>query len=208
MHNRQHNGASSAESTLSVSSLLSSIAAPIVLFYETGEIQQANPAFHELLATRDWLWIADRRLKSKGQAIAAFDQNVCQLAQGREHCVTMVIEGIEKRYPLLVGFGIVPGSRVVMCNFVDPFQTHSPRASALKSLFGLTENESQVTAMIAVGLDYKEIAADRRVSIETIRSYTKSIFKKLGVSSRASVVSTVQSATMPLGLLFAAPCGK
>lgn len=207
MCTRQHRSTSATEHPLSVDSLLSSIAAPIVLFHESGEIHFANPAFHRLLITRDWIWVVDRRLRSRNRSIDKLGQNLRDLADGRIGNGTLVLQGKSRRESLLVGFGLVPGSRIVMCNFVDPFQTHSPKAAALKNLFGLTENESEVTAMIALGLDYREIAADRHVSVETIRSYAKSIFRKLDVRSRANVVSKVQAATLPLALLFTVPCG-
>jgi len=200
MFDRQYSG-NTGQSAPPTQNLLDAIAAPIGLFLETGEINYANPALTRLVVEREWLWVVDRRLKSRGLSMERFDANVRELINGRAHQSSMVFKDTDKRRALLVGFNVIPDYPLALCHFVDPFETHSPRASELKALFGLTENESQVTAMIAIGLDYKEIAKDRQVSPETIRSYTKSIFRKIGVHSRANLVSVVQSATLPLRLV-------
>lgn len=198
MHQRGSNGYLAPGSAVSVDNLLAAIAAPIVLFQQSGEIQHANASFDELIATRDWLWIADRRLRCSHASISELELSVHEIAGGRHRRATIVLKGAGKRQALLVGLSALDGNRAVLSSFVDPFQTRCPKIAELKALFGLTENESQVAALIAVGLDYKQIADCRRVSLETIRSYNKSIFRKLGVNSRASVVSTLQSATLPL----------
>jgi DNA-binding CsgD family transcriptional regulator len=198
MLEQQNNGLGETETALSVPTLLDAMAAPMGLFGESGEISYANRALKQLIAERDWLWIVDRRLKCRGLSIDDFNANTRDLIDGNEFQASMVLKGTDKRHALLVGFNLVAGQPLALCTFVDPFKTHAPEASELKALYGLTENESQVTALIAVGLDYKEIAAHRNVAPETIRSYTKSIFRKLGVSSRANVVSAAQSATLPL----------
>lgn len=183
---------------LSVAELLCAIETPLVLFGESTVVHHANPAFYQMLAACDWLWIEKRRLKCSHAGVAELDQIVRKMISGQRTHASMVLKGADKRQALVIGFTALEGHREVLGNFVDPFRTRCPKASALRALYGLTENESQVTAMIASGLDYKQIADFRGVSIETIRSYSKAIFKKLGVNSRASVVSAVQSATLPL----------
>lgn len=81
---------------------------------------------------------------------------------------------------------------------VDP---ENPRPFALDNMvrcFGLTEAESLVCALMVRGLTDSEIAAQRDVSVETVRSQTKSIYRKSGVSRRADLIRLTLSLTPPI----------
>ena len=62
---------------------------------------------------------------------------------------------------------------------------------------GLSERESEVLRLLASDLDGPGIARSLVVSVHTVRSHTKSIYAKLGVSSRREAVRRAQD----LGLL-------
>jgi DNA-binding NarL/FixJ family response regulator len=87
-----------------------------------------------------------------------------------------------------------------MCIVVDPDRNRAIDAELLKRLYPLTDAEAKIAAFLANGLDYTEIAEHRNVTVSTVRSYSKSIFKKLCVNSRAGVVRKVLAATIPLSL--------
>jgi two-component system, NarL family, response regulator LiaR len=61
----------------------------------------------------------------------------------------------------------------------------------------LTPRESEVLALIAVGLSNREIADELYLSSETVKTYVKRIFTKLGVSNR--VQAATQAASRSLG---------
>lgn len=52
---------------------------------------------------------------------------------------------------------------------------------------GLSPRETQVMRLIAEGLTSKEIAVSLNLGVETIRSYRKTLMKKLGVSNAAGI---------------------
>ncbi len=56
------------------------------------------------------------------------------------------------------------------------------------SAWGLSQREVEVLRLMSADFQYKEIAGRMFVSLETIRSHTKHIFRKLGVSSRSEAV--------------------
>ena len=56
---------------------------------------------------------------------------------------------------------------------------------------GLTERESEVVTLIAMGLDTGEIAAQLHISPETVRTHVRNAMGKLGVHTRAQLVATV-----------------
>jgi DNA-binding NarL/FixJ family response regulator len=51
----------------------------------------------------------------------------------------------------------------------------------------LSPRESQVMRLIAQGLTSKEIASALTLGVETVRSYRKTLMKKLGVTNAAGI---------------------
>jgi len=52
----------------------------------------------------------------------------------------------------------------------------------------LTDKEKEIVSCLVDGLSYKMIAAQENISIETVRSHIKNIYKKLHVHSKAEVI--------------------
>lgn len=58
-----------------------------------------------------------------------------------------------------------------------------------RGLADLTRVERAILEAIACGKSNKEIAADRWVSLQTVKFHTTSIFRKLGVSNRTAAAA-------------------
>jgi DNA-binding NarL/FixJ family response regulator len=54
---------------------------------------------------------------------------------------------------------------------------------------GLSERESEVLALITQGLRNQEIAQSLYLSVDTVKSHVKAVYRKLGVRNRAAAVS-------------------
>lgn len=65
------------------------------------------------------------------------------------------------------------------------------RPARLISLFGMTPLEARITDALCDGLSFAEIAADLDLTEQTVRSYSKSIFAKVGAQRQAEVVRIV-----------------
>ena len=52
----------------------------------------------------------------------------------------------------------------------------------------LTERERQVLDHLSEGLTYKEMGAELKISVNTVRTHLKQVYAKLGVHSRTSAV--------------------
>jgi DNA-binding CsgD family transcriptional regulator len=72
----------------------------------------------------------------------------------------------------------------------DP-ATIRPDLSWLRSAYGLTDQEANVAALLAEGLDFDAIAARLRIQPNTARSYLKNVLQKTGATRQAELVALV-----------------
>ena len=72
-------------------------------------------------------------------------------------------------------------ARRVVQFFTQPADTASPMAS-------LTPGEKEFLDQLANGYAYKEIASRMKISIDTVRSYVRTVYEKLHVHSRTEAV--------------------
>ncbi|WP_059412699.1 helix-turn-helix transcriptional regulator [Cupriavidus basilensis] len=77
--------------------------------------------------------------------------------------------------------GAVAGMAVVMLR--DLADTVARRQSALTELFGLTRVEAAVAAALAGGATAAQVARNRNVSPDTVRTQIRSILRKMGASN-------------------------
>lgn len=68
---------------------------------------------------------------------------------------------------------IYGGERIGLDDFVEP-----DAASAL------SEREKEVLSLLAIGLTNREIATELYLSVDTVKTYLRGLFRKLGVSNR------------------------
>jgi len=59
------------------------------------------------------------------------------------------------------------------------------------AVYGLTPREREVTEMLIGGADPPDVAAQLNLSVHTVRSHIKSVFTKVGVSSRAELTAAL-----------------
>lgn len=68
--------------------------------------------------------------------------------------------------------------------------TRGPRSAAADDL---TARESEVLALVAIGLTNRQIAEELYLSPETVKTYVKRIFTKLGVTNRVQAAAAAGS---------------
>ncbi len=83
---------------------------------------------------------------------------------------------------------VFQGTRAIL--LIRDLSAHRPVAlDILQKVFGLTSAEARVAAALLKGADTQQIAAENRVSPETVRYHLKSIFAKTGTSHQAQLTS-------------------
>jgi DNA-binding NarL/FixJ family response regulator len=90
-----------------------------------------------------------------------------------QECIHAVIEG---RY---WAFGTSVSNLVALLQELMKESQDAP-----KNTFRLTPRELQITALVAEGCTNKDVAAESKISEETVKHHLKNIFDKTGVSNR------------------------
>jgi len=184
----------------------------VMVLTKSGEVLLANSAAESIVDSRHWLRVVDRRLRCRPEQSSELDHRISMASQARidDSESILHLSGANRQDSLLLAFTSLShsgsvcqdaeGAKFVVCIVADPERNPPTDADLLKRLYPLTDAEANIAAFLANGLDYTEIAHQRNVTVATIRSYSKSIFRKLCVNSRAGVVRKVLAATIPLSL--------
>jgi DNA-binding NarL/FixJ family response regulator len=91
-----------------------------------------------------------------------------------------------------------PISGSVARKLVDFFRGGAPVGAAESdALNPLSQREVEILRLLAEGHAYKQIAAELRISINTIRTHIKRIYEKLHVHSRTEAIRVFQDRTDP-----------
>jgi len=84
--------------------------------------------------------------------------------------------------------GESPMNGMIAAKVLDYFQ-QSQQKNAILFEANLTEREKDILHLLIKGLSYKEIAANLFISIETLNSHIKNIYRKLNVHSRSELAA-------------------
>ena len=97
-----------------------------------------------------------------------------------------LLAGVRRLHPALAPYAdrllIIADNRVQA--------SHQPARAAprARAPFALTAGERRVLALMALGLPDDEISRRLKISLNTVRSHNKNIFRKLDVRSRTQAV--------------------
>jgi DNA-binding CsgD family transcriptional regulator len=115
----------------------------------------------------------------RARAIAAGESDVAAVARAR---------AASGRWVLVRGSVLSNGTRHRTAVTLEAARTHD-LAALVVAAYGLTARERRVTELVAQGLSTAAIAARLHVSAFTVQDHLKSVFEKLGVSSRGELVA-------------------
>lgn len=87
-----------------------------------------------------------------------------------------------------VNRGESPMNGMIATKILDYYQQKQQKNSILYES-NLSEREKEILCLLIKGLSYKEIASNLFISVETLNSHVKNIYRKLNVHSRSELAS-------------------
>lgn len=91
-----------------------------------------------------------------------------------------------------------PSFRGAFVSVLDPDNPPPVSLNGLTALYGLTSAETSIVKALVLGRSAPEIADQRNVQPDTVRTQIKSIYAKTKASSRASLVRLALSVNLPI----------
>lgn len=187
----------------------------VVFFDRSGLVSRTNDAARRILANGDGLTIAGRELRaSRSEENAQLRRMIAAAAAATRAVVdpprdlTKISRpSLQPAYEVMITAlpprgSIVGGPNAAVVMFItDPGRRLEIDGLALQRLYGLTNAEARLAALLAGGQSLDECAAATHVSRETARTHLKRIFSKTVTSTRAELMlrlaSSVAAATDP-----------
>jgi DNA-binding CsgD family transcriptional regulator len=163
----------------------------------SGKVLFANRAGGELLAAREPL-----NLDASGVCRALTPSETNELHQATTSVargglpVVLALSGRNgERYSVLIEPPAKPGAETAALLFVRQIDGQAaPSPETLKHLFGLSPTESKLAHELAQGLDVKEAALAMGVTVNTARTYLRTIFQKTGVNRQSELIRLLNGA--------------
>lgn len=178
-----------------------------------GTLIQVNREAERIFDLADGLVMAkDNRFLCLGPEVtaevAAAIENATLTVQGtgETHETVIAVTRPSGAHPFLIEVAplsdsageLEPNLRGAIVFIVDP---QNPRPFTIENMtrcFLLSHAEAQVCTLMVQGLTSNEIAAERDVSIETVRSQIKAVYAKTNTNRRADLIRLTLSITPPI----------
>jgi DNA-binding CsgD family transcriptional regulator len=187
---------------------MDALASPVFLIDRDCRLHFANAAAEEML--REATPLCQRQGRLSG-ASPALTRAIGRLAARVVNGTSMDSEGAPTN-DVVAGEPGSPAARLVFYPLRGPAmpagavgaeilvavarrEDHRPSESLLRSLFGLTRGEAQLALALARGERLRDLAEQRGVSLETVRTQLRSIFLKTDVRRQSELVLLLQAQT-------------
>jgi DNA-binding CsgD family transcriptional regulator len=181
--------------------MLERLATPVILVDATARILFSTASADALLKADDGILLRDGRLTAGRNFEKRRLQKIIDAATGDVECERvsdeMLVGRAAGRWPiaLLVAPGgtttTTPNGAPVPVALVllhDPGRHVRHPIKRLRALFGWTDAEARLAQGLLDGHRLAEIASSRRVSVETVRTQLRSLFKKTGVTRQSDLM--------------------
>lgn len=187
---------------------LNRLEAGLILLRQSGAIDFINASALRLIEAPE-IWLAHARAMEpiNAKSLVRLQDVIREVAGGQEPArrrlylrdSTGGVAGLVVDVELLTRFGFAIEGMPTACVAVFINKIGVPPMidrGALVQLYGLTPREADIAAILAEGAVPELIAEKTGLTVGTVRFYLKQIYSKLGVSSQASLIATIQSCAM------------
>ncbi len=174
----------------------------VILLDANGVVVQKNRSADRILALEDGLAICERRPHvDNAREERTLRTLIANAVKASTHSGTspgdvMAVTRPSGRraFPLMVGPLIaasphnISGEAKAIVFVADPEGSPVTTTEVLETLYGLTRAEAALVRLIAKGRSLDEVAAERGVTIHTVRSQLKQVFSKTETSRQGELV--------------------
>lgn len=171
----------------------------VLLLDGSGRVVWMNRAARSLVENPDVLSL------DRGTLVAATESDSTRLRQAVQACASPLPDALPQRIELRRTAGpplilfvtpITPDSlgishAVCMVVIRGDDRSDEDQIAKLRRLWGLTAAESALACALSEGKTLQEIAADRSVTVETVRTQVKRVFLKTGTRRQAEIIRLV-----------------
>ena len=187
--------------------LLDSAPRGILLLGQRGQATYLNEEARRICGAADGIQLENDELQFNDLAAAeAFKSFLAEARAdapdgGRPPTAGMTITRTSEAPPYqLIAYGLGSNSRqaalderegLAVAMLHDPSEAEVPDERLLKTYFGLTPAESQLTQSLCEGRSLPLAAEKNSISVNTARTHLRSVFQKVGVHSQAALVQRI-----------------
>lgn len=194
-----YRGVTSRSASPGLSALEAQMTVGVLRIGLRGTIQVMNLAAERILAERQGLYLDPAgRLTTDQRAVNDALQawwSVWSVATPASRTATWLLRRPDPRLPLRLTLLQPPqdGARTYFVGpetfvLIEDPERQRDRTSDLSAFYRLTPAEARVLAGLAAGRTLTQVATDRSLSIETVRTQLKSLFAKTGTGTQAELV--------------------
>ncbi len=163
----------------------------LVIFDDQGGVESVSPSDARWLEQVVEFPSAGSAEQSRVlQAVAARARSVDGDSIGNELPARVRVQTVAGRWLVLDGMRLAGPSGDRVAVMIQPAPAHEI-APLIVAAYGLSERERQITLFCIGGMSTREIAAAMHISPYTVQDHLKSVFEKVGVSSRAELVGKI-----------------
>lgn len=177
----------------------------VVIVDRNARVAEPNEACRRILSRADGLSVVnDKLFCSDPREQAAICKAINRALAGDASESVLKVRRKRGAQPYVVrvvaprASGSAPANCLLM--IVDPDEEPSPCGDIWRAMFDLTDCEVIIAEGLVLGRRIHDIATQRGVSIETVRTQTKRMFERLNVSSQAEAAARL-SRTAPFRLV-------
>ena len=196
-----------SQQNTAVAGVMDRLAAGILLLDEGSKVAFMNRSARRMLGRRDGIELVGGTLRAadpgSDKILQSLIDEVVAFAAAPDAGGILVAKRPSggPAYPVSIS-RLLPGKAlhdVVACVLVsDPDGGVEPAVELVRSLHGLTQAESELVGQLALGHTLEEASRTRGVSINTMRSHLKRVFRKTGTSRQGELVQLVLRSFVPM----------
>jgi DNA-binding CsgD family transcriptional regulator len=177
----------------------------IVILSTSGGILLANDLARAMIENGGPIRVVDGRLQAKDYAAnAELMRAIAALAQpgfeGREHhlCLARASEHEQAALGCLRPLAITDGQAAALALFIaDPSQSNHYAIEALGRAYGLSKAETRTLRALAETDGIPDAAARLQITVATVKSHLRKIFRKTKTSRQVDLVRLVECCRTP-----------